>query len=211
MAGSISSLSSSAPRRNLAAIGFGALLCAAAAFGFARPAPSQPSPAPSSAALAPSLAAPPAAPAQEKPGAPAGTKPGAPAAAKPGAIQYDTGLVAWYAVSDFDRSIRWYGEVLGLALTTRVDEMGWAEFETATKGARIGLSRVQPGEKIATDGGATVVLAVKDLDATRAALEKQGVAFDGATVVIDGYVKLAIFFDPDRNQLELSQSLARER
>lgn len=136
---------------------------------------------------------------QEKSGA-------AKAAAAP--IEYDGGVVAWYAVKDFAKSVAWYQEMLGLKVHLREDEMGWAELETAAERMLIGLSRA---DAVGKGGGATVVLGVKDLDAVRARLEKQGVKFDGETVVYEGFVKLAIFLDPDGNPLQLSQSLVPEK
>jgi CreA protein len=56
-------------------------------------------------------------------------------------------------------------------------------------------------------GNCTPGFEVEDLDAARAALEAAGVAFDGDTQTHDGMVKLATFYDLDRNAVMLSQDL----
>ena len=50
---------------------------------------------------------------------------------------------------------------------------------------------------------------VKSVDAARATLEKAGVKFDGETREYPGMVRLATFFDPDGNVLELVEDPRR--
>jgi len=47
------------------------------------------------------------------------------------------------------------------------------------------------------------VFGVDDFDKSRKALETAGVEFDGDTIEVEGMVKVAAFFDPDRNGLML--------
>lgn len=110
-------------------------------------------------------------------------------------------MVAWYAVKDFEASKTFYGETLGLTKTFEMQ--GWCEFAHEAGAASLGLSA--QGES--GPGGATAVLAVDDIAATRKALEKKGVQFLGAIEEIPGAVKLATFTDPSGNRLQLCQSL----
>ena len=119
-------------------------------------------------------------------------------------LDYDGGLTAALNVSDFDKSITWYQEVLGFQLLYRMDEMGWCELKTAVGGVNVGLSQV---EEVKAGGGATLTFGVKDIDKARASLEDLGVRFDGETQVIPDMVKLATFFDPDNNALMLYENL----
>ena len=131
------------------------------------------------------------------------SKPAQSAAAK--AIGYDGGLTCALGVRSLDKSIPWYRDVLGFELAYKVDEMGWCEFHSPVAGVMVGLSQV---ENSAPKGGATPTWGVKNIDAARAQLETKGVKFDGPTVVYEGMVKLATFFDPDGNKFMLYQGLS---
>jgi predicted enzyme related to lactoylglutathione lyase len=122
-------------------------------------------------------------------------------------LGYDGGLTAAMGVTDLDRSIEWYRSVLGFRLVYKMDEMGWSELATETKGVNVGLSQV---EKAAPQGGATLTFGVKDIDAARKSLEDRRVRFDGATMTIEGMVRLATFYDPDGNKLMLYQDLQKK-
>ena len=115
-------------------------------------------------------------------------------------LEYDGGITAAMGVTDLDRSIDWYTSVLGFTLRYRKDAMGWCELATETPRVNVGLSEV---EAVEPQGGATLTFGVRDLDAARARLEDRDVRFDGDTIVIEGMVKLATFFDPDGNKLML--------
>jgi predicted enzyme related to lactoylglutathione lyase len=119
-------------------------------------------------------------------------------------LGYDGGLTAAMGVADLDRAIDWYRSVLGFTLLYKMDEMGWCELSTETKGVNVGLSQV---EKVEPRGGATLTFGVRDIDRARRQLESQKVRFDGDTQTIEGMVRLATFFDPDGNKLMLFQDL----
>ena len=121
-------------------------------------------------------------------------------------IEYDGGLTCSLPVTDIDRSIDWYREMLGFELVYKMDEMGWCEIKTAVDRVQIGLSQVEtvkPGP-----GNATLVFGVKDIQATRSGLESHDIKFDGDTQEIPNMVKLATFFDPDGNTLMLYEELS---
>ena len=117
-------------------------------------------------------------------------------------LGYDGGLTCSISVTDFDKAVQWYGEMLGFTLNYRMDEMGWCELATEVPGVNVGLSR---SDSIVKGGGATLTFGVTDIDAARKRLESKGVRFEGETDVIPGMVKLATFFDPDGNTLMLYQ------
>jgi len=121
-------------------------------------------------------------------------------------LGYDGGLTASMGVADLDRAIAWYRDVLGFTLLYKVDEMAWCELASETKGVNVGLSQV---EKVAPEGGATLTWGVKDIASARKILEGKKVRFDGATMTVEGMVKLATFYDPDGNKMMLFQDLQK--
>jgi catechol 2,3-dioxygenase-like lactoylglutathione lyase family enzyme len=120
------------------------------------------------------------------------------------AQDYVPEVTASMGVTDLDRSIAWYGDVLGFKLLYRADEIGWCEMSTGVPGVNVGLSQ---NESVAQGGGATNVWAVKDIVAAKAALDAAGVRQDGDIRHIPGLVKLITFYDPDGNAMMLSESL----
>ena len=121
-------------------------------------------------------------------------------------FDYSENIVISVGVSDLDRSIDWYTDVLGLELVYKLDQYGWCEMSMATKHVTIGLGQseeVKPGSTTPTFG-------VLDIDAARRYLESKDVRFDGETYEIEGMVKLCTFYDPDGNSYMLAQSLTDE-
>lgn len=121
-------------------------------------------------------------------------------------MNYDGEMNCAFSVSDLEKAIAWYQEVLGLEISFHVKEMGWAEFKTPIAGLTLGLSQV---EKVEPKGGGTLVFGVVDIDESRAQLEAKQVRFDGETMTIPGMTKLATFFDLDGNTLMLAQNLSK--
>ena len=120
------------------------------------------------------------------------------------ALGYDGGLTCALGVTDLDRSIEWYRDVLGFELLYKLDDLRWCELRSPVERVNVGLSEV---EEAGGRGGATLTFGVRDLDAARGRLEQAGVRFDGESRTIEGMVKLATFFDPDGNALMLYQDL----
>lgn len=107
------------------------------------------------------------------------------------------------SVSDRHASARWYNEMLGFNLLYHADEAGWSELETMTAGVTLGLGEhTKPAP-----GNCVPVFGITDLDTARTKLEAAAVKFDGETVVVEGMVKTATFYDPDGNALMLAQDL----
>jgi len=119
---------------------------------------------------------------------------------------YSENITISVGVSDLDKAIDWYGEVLGLELVYKLDQHGWCEMATATRGVTIGLGQTEELKP----GSTTPTFGVIDIEAARKHLESKDVRFDGDTYEIEGMVKLCMFYDPDGNSYMLAQSLSDE-
>jgi catechol 2,3-dioxygenase-like lactoylglutathione lyase family enzyme len=121
------------------------------------------------------------------------------------AITYDGGLTCSCGVTDLDRSIAWYRDVLGFELLYHMQDIAWCELKTGVERVNIGLGvREQAGGS----GGATLTFGVTDIEAAKAALDAAGVRQDGPIRDIPGMVRLLTFFDPDDNALMFYQDLS---
>jgi predicted enzyme related to lactoylglutathione lyase len=120
------------------------------------------------------------------------------------ALNFLPEVTASMGVTDLERSIAWYTEVLGCELLYRADEIGWCEMKTHMAGVNIGLSQ---NESVPQGGNATNVWSVVDIDAAKATLDAHGVKQDGDIQHVPDLVKLLTFFDPDGNAMMLAQPL----
>lgn len=102
----------------------------------------------------------------------------------------------YYWTRDMDRAVAFYTEVLGLALVYRSGSE-WAEVEATP--IRLAL-HLATDQRLAASG--TVVFRVRDLDETRRALERRGVAFDEHVGEVEGRARFATFRDPDGNPIQ---------
>lgn len=110
------------------------------------------------------------------------------------------------SVRDRHASAEWYREKLGFELLYHSDEAGWSELATKTRGVTLGLG--EQAEPV--PGNAVPVFGVSDIASSREGLEAAGVKFDGETIVVEGMVSTATFYDPDGNALMLAQDLTGE-
>ncbi|GAA0785745.1 VOC family protein [Roseibium denhamense] len=118
-------------------------------------------------------------------------------------ISLENTITLALSVKDRHASAAWYGEKLGFEALYHADEAGWSELATKTAGVTLGL-----GEQAeAAPGNCVPVFGIADIDAARKRLETADVKFDGETIVVEGMVKTATFFDPDGNALMLAQDL----
>jgi catechol 2,3-dioxygenase-like lactoylglutathione lyase family enzyme len=118
-------------------------------------------------------------------------------------VTLDKTITIALSVSDRHASAKWYGDMLGFEVLYHADEVGWSELTTMTEGVTLGL-----GEQAKPSPGNTVpVFGIADINVGRKALEAEGVRFDGETMVDDGMVATATFYDPDGNALMLAQDL----
>jgi predicted enzyme related to lactoylglutathione lyase len=107
---------------------------------------------------------------------------------------------------DFDESVRFYGEVLGLEPGKRWGDMPGAEFQAGN----LTLAIMEPtafGAQF-TPHGLPIAFHVDDVAASRERLEAEGVKF--VTDTFDsGVCHQAIFLDPAGNQLNLHHRYAQ--
>lgn len=122
------------------------------------------------------------------------------------AIDYDGGLTCSLRVTELDRAIAWYRDVLGFTLLYRADDIGWCELSTGVARVNVGLSE---SEEAGGAGGSTLTFGVRDLDEARAALIGAGVRLDGEIREIPDLVRLQTFYDPDDNALMFYQEQGR--
>ena len=119
-------------------------------------------------------------------------------------VTLDDKITFALSVTDRHASAKWYTDMLGFPLKYHIDEAGWSEMETNTKGVTLGLGE----QSEASPGNAIPVFGVDDIGVARTALEKAGVRFDGPTDTMEGMVSLATFYDPDNNALMIAQDLS---
>lgn len=119
-------------------------------------------------------------------------------------LGYRSTLLVQMRVSDLDRAVKFYQDVLDFELRVRRDDLDWAELTFGIPGVAVGL-----GEGVEVQGSGTVSLniGVKDVDAARKLLEARGVTFLRDTMTVPEKVKLADFRDPDGNRIRLAESL----
>jgi predicted enzyme related to lactoylglutathione lyase len=104
---------------------------------------------------------------------------------------------------DIERARQFYVEVLGLPLERSMP----SGFEVSAGQVTLGVwAPEQVGMPFAAQPNA-FALRVADVAASRAALEAQGVAFDGDTYDT-GVCHMAVFADPDGNRLMLHRRYA---
>jgi predicted enzyme related to lactoylglutathione lyase len=106
---------------------------------------------------------------------------------------------------DQDRSVRFYGETLGLPKNPKSSEH-WVEFETANVTIAI-LPHEYTGRPEFTPSSAPIAIRVPDVAEARTKLEAAGVRFHGATID-SGVCHIAPFSDPDGNSLLLHRRYA---
>jgi predicted enzyme related to lactoylglutathione lyase len=124
-----------------------------------------------------------------------------------GKIEWAGESTAALAVSDYERGLAWYRDVLGLNVVFELESWGWAQLQSPVDGLLIGIGQ---SEEVKTGGGATLTFTVKDIEAARSYLEGEGVAFDGEISQVEDMVRLTTFYDPDGNALMLAQQLQQQ-
>ena len=108
--------------------------------------------------------------------------------------------------TDWDRSVDFYREVIGLPLTFANQAFAWAEFDLG--GARLGIEGIDAGTPDAKIDALVgrfvgVSLAVDDIALVYSQLTDKGVAFTAPPETQPWGGTLAHFKDPDDNVLTL--------
>jgi predicted enzyme related to lactoylglutathione lyase len=106
-----------------------------------------------------------------------------------------------YQVANYERSKRFYQEVLGFeVLWDGGEKVGWTELALPVAGARIGLNLVREGR--IKKGSGVLTLVVDDLDSTVRYLESKGVK---ASKIVDIPDMVSYFNikDSEGNQIQI--------
>ena len=119
------------------------------------------------------------------------------------AISYNpANCVVSVSVSDYDRSVAWYRDVLGFELDYELKEYGWCELKTPF-GFRIGIGQT---ETVVAPGNVTPTFGVHDIDEAIAHLREHDVNVEDWHEIPD-MVRLSTFYDPDGTPWMLAQTL----
>lgn len=105
-------------------------------------------------------------------------------------------------VSDTDRALRFYRDVLGMAMLDRPNFSFAGAWLDAGAGRQVHLIETAA---VPADHGQHVAFRVDDLDVVVAALRSAGVAVGDPTTVGDTRIRQAFAHDPDGNRLEFTQ------
>jgi len=108
-------------------------------------------------------------------------------------------------VTDYDRSLAWYREVLGFEPVYELKEYGWCELRTPF-GFTVGLGQTET----VTPGNVTPTFGVKDIDGAIAHLRGHDVQVEDWHEVA-GMVRLSTFYDPDGTSWMLAQTLDQNK
>ena len=115
-------------------------------------------------------------------------------------------------VSDMDRSIAFYRDVLGLPL--KFESPGWTEFDTGTTTLALHPGRPAAAPKLDDDqptaGTCSLGFSVTDIDVVFTELKKRGARFVmPPTEQTSEGIRLAVCLDPDGLPVSFAQPLAR--
>lgn len=116
--------------------------------------------------------------------------------------------LAWIVVSDLAKAIEYYTHVLGLKLLENNEEYGWAELQSATGGARLGLAEASKEQQMHPGRNAVITINVKNIEQVREMLLKRGVMILGDIIEVPGQVKMQLFTDPDGNHMQIVEKLS---
>jgi predicted enzyme related to lactoylglutathione lyase len=106
----------------------------------------------------------------------------------------------WLYVSDLNRSVEFYGKILGRGVSQRWHEGAIFEFEGDLK---LGL-HLEEGIVVRGNSPVITLGVSSDLGVVYRALQDQGVCFDGP-ITTEAYGKIATFRDPDGHALLLHE------
>lgn len=111
------------------------------------------------------------------------------------------------AADDVVALTNWYCEVLGYKIFAKTDKPIF--IIEAPDGTYIEMmpkdDRTRPERTICTPGWSHLALRVSDMDAAMAALDKQGVRWEGAEFEAVGGGRIRNFTDPEGNVLQIVQ------
>lgn len=115
--------------------------------------------------------------------------------------------LAWVVVSDLDKAVEFYTDVVGMELNNRSAEYGWAELSARDGGAILGVAESNDQEPMKPGSNAVVTISVGDIEEARQKIASKGAQLVGDVMEVPGHVKLQTFTDADGNQFQLVQKL----
>jgi catechol 2,3-dioxygenase-like lactoylglutathione lyase family enzyme len=117
-------------------------------------------------------------------------------------LDYNTeNCVISVGVTDYDRSLGWYRDVLGFELVYELKEYGWCELKTPFA-FNIGLGQSETVKQ----GNITPTFGVRDIDGAIAHLRAHDVKVEDWHEIPE-MVRLSTFYDPDGTPWMLAQAL----
>lgn len=117
--------------------------------------------------------------------------------------------LAWIVVSNFEESIKYYTDVLGLKLIEKSPEYGWAELGGPDGGSILGISQESAENSMRAGANAVMTFTVDNLEETKKELAGKSVQFIGEMIEIPETVKMQTFADKDGNTFQLCEMLLK--
>ncbi len=124
--------------------------------------------------------------------------------------------LAWITVKNFQKSVKFYTEVLGLKLIEINEEWGWAELEGHDGGCMLGIAQYQDSNPqddaetkcpIKPGQNSVLSLEVEHLEQAISDLQKNGAHLVGKMEVIPGEIKMQLIQDLDGNFVHVTQTI----
>lgn len=115
-------------------------------------------------------------------------------------------FLSWIIVKDIKKAIKFYTEVVGLALKEYHEEFGWAEL-SGPGGSILGIGQEDANSEIKAGDNAVVTIAVANLDEARTHFSSKGATLIGDVIEIPHHVKMQTFIDQDGNTMQLVQKI----
>jgi len=121
--------------------------------------------------------------------------------------------LAWIIASDTQKAKQFFGETLGLKISTDSSEHGWMEFVGHEGGATLGVGKEckTTAPDLAAGQNAVVTMTVDNIVAMKKSLEDKGVKFLGDIIEVPGHVKMAMFCDADNNKFQIVEMLSESK
>ncbi len=110
--------------------------------------------------------------------------------------------LAWIVADDFDATLKFYTEVIGLKLLSRSEDFEWAELE-GEGGAMLGLSGKSDECPLKPGMNSILTYSVENIEEAQKELKEKGVELMGDVQEVPGHVKLLLFKDVSGNMGQL--------
>lgn len=116
--------------------------------------------------------------------------------------------LSWIVVSDLEKALKYFTEVVGLKLNSHHPEFGWAELSAPEGGSLLGIAQANDREAIPAGQNAVMCMTVANIQQAKADMAKKGAIFVGDVMEVPGACKLQTFKDADGNMFQLVENLS---